>query len=954
MNRSPTWIRDVWGRLFTAPPRAFRRRALLQVTALEDRTTPATFVQSGSNLDLDLNTGSTGLTVASAGATYTLTLSVGTWTSSNITGATGSGTNVLTVTADTFAALNLTDSATGCTVNFSGTGNTYTDDFNVTLNDSPGAVFFTGTTTAFGAANLSINTVNAVVLNGTGVALTSSTGNITLTANVQATPTSGNLDGIGVSGGASIQITGSGALTLQGRGGDDSTGAQLGVAVFNGGQVIGGTGAVTITGTGGASAGIQNFGVYIDGLSQITSAGGNVSVTGAGGGTGASSQNAGLFIGGGSQLSAGGAGTVSVTGTGGAASGAGNHGVSVGSAAITSSGGAVTVTGTAGATGAGIQVAGTGAITTATNGGDLTLTTDAINLITGATVAASAADAVILRPLTPGLGIDLGGAGGGNPLVLTDALLDTITAGTIRIGGTGTGAVTITAPITRSAPTNVVLTGSSVTGAVAGTDLDLNGRTLSFGTGTALASTITGTTPDTGYDQLSVTGSVNLSGVGVSLAGPFVPTVGAVFNLVSATVTVSGSFGPALTTLNSVTLQTGATATTGFVAFPVPVTIGLPPQTMQVGGAPVAVNLSAFFTAPATPVVYTVVGNTSPVTAAANVGGSLLTLTGLAAGTTNITVRLTDANGQFVDSTFTFTVTGATTATPTKLLVSGAGGSGGRISIYNADGSVKVTLTPFAGFAGSVVTANGDVNNDGTPDVIVGTAAGPAHVKVFDGATGTELFSFLAFGGYLGGTRVASGDVNNDGVDDIIVGSATGASHVKVFDGTTGATIRSFFAFADNNGVTVGSGDINGDGFDDIIVGAAAGSSLVRVFNGQNATQLLQFEAFAGFTGGINVAGGDLDGNGRSEVLVGANVNGHVKAFGADGGLRLSFLAYPNFRGAARVGSVDTNGDGKADIVTGVGPGAGPHVKRFDGQTLAELSSFFAFDPSFTGGIFVG
>ena len=57
-----------------------------------------------------------------------------------------------------------------------------------------------------------------------------------------------------------------------------------------------------------------------------------------------------------------------------------------------------------------------------------------------------------------GLGIDLGGAGGGPALVLTDEVLDTIVTGTLRIGDTGTGAIDITAPITRSASATLILT----------------------------------------------------------------------------------------------------------------------------------------------------------------------------------------------------------------------------------------------------------------------------------------------------------------------------------------------------------------------------------------------------------------------------------------------------------------------------------------------------------------
>jgi hypothetical protein len=55
-----------------------------------------------------------------------------------------------------------------------------------------------------------------------------------------------------------------------------------------------------------------------------------------------------------------------------------------------------------------------------------------------------------------------------------------------------------------------------------------------------------------------------------------------------------------------------------------------------------------------------------------------------------------------------------------------------------------------------------------------------------------------------------------------------------------------------------------------------------------------------------------------------------------------------------RVAAGDVNGDGRADIITGAGPGGGPHVRVFDGATLAELDSFFAYNPLFGGGVFVG
>jgi len=53
------------------------------------------------------------------------------------------------------------------------------------------------------------------------------------------------------------------------------------------------------------------------------------------------------------------------------------------------------------------------------------------------------------------------------------------------------------------------------------------------------------------------------------------------------------------------------------------------------------------------------------------------------------------------------------------------------------------------------------------------------------------------------------------------------------------------------------------------------------------------------------------------------------------------------------VAAGDVNGDGRTDIITGTGAGGGPHVRVFDGETLVELTSFFAYDTGFTGGVFV-
>ena len=52
--------------------------------------------------------------------------------------------------------------------------------------------------------------------------------------------------------------------------------------------------------------------------------------------------------------------------------------------------------------------------------------------------------------------------------------------------------------------------------------------------------------------------------------------------------------------------------------------------------------------------------------------------------------------------------------------------------------------------------AGGDVNRDGSADIIVGTDTGSSQVKVFDGITQDAITTFTAFDpGFLGGVFIA-------------------------------------------------------------------------------------------------------------------------------------------------------------------------------------------------------
>jgi hypothetical protein len=160
-------------------------------------------------------------------------------------------------------------------------------------------------------------------------------------------------------------------------------------------------------------------------------------------------------------------------------------------------------------------------------------------------------------------------------------------------------------------------------------------------------------------------------------------------------------------------------------------------------------------------------------------------------------------------------------------------------------------------------------------------------------------------------------------------------------------------------GVRVVTGDVTGDGIDDVVVAAGPGGGPeVKVYDGATWDVVRDFFAYdPGFRGGVNVAVGDVNGDQKADLVVGTGVGGgpDVKVFdGATGGLLDSFFAYePSFRGGVNVAAGDLNGDGRADVVTGTGVGGGPRVQAFDGVTDAPLVDFFAYDPGVRNGVTV-
>lgn len=287
-----------------------------------------------------------------------------------------------------------------------------------------------------------------------------------------------------------------------------------------------------------------------------------------------------------------------------------------------------------------------------------------------------------------------------------------------------------------------------------------------------------------------------------------------------------------------------------------------------------------------------------------------------------------------------------------------------------------VQFTPYAGFQGGVRVATGDINGDGTPDILVATGPGAPSVSVFNGRNPQHLIvSFFAFNpSFTGGVYVATGDVNGDTFVDIIVAAgAGGGPRVRVFDsrnltigqdGQPTEDLYNFLAYDPSftGGVRVAAGDVTGDGTDDIITGAGfGGGPHVKVFDGLTGQEAESFFAFdTGFTGGIFVAAGDVNSDDTDDVIVGAGAapgpggGPHVKVFdGANLSQTLHEFLDVLWPGGVRVASNDADGDGIADIIVAPGPGVPSVLEVYSGRDLKVLHSFFPLGTPFADGLTV-
>lgn len=169
-----------------------------------------------------------------------------------------------------------------------------------------------------------------------------------------------------------------------------------------------------------------------------------------------------------------------------------------------------------------------------------------------------------------------------------------------------------------------------------------------------------------------------------------------------------------------------------------------------------------------------------------------------------------------------------------------------------------------------------------------------------------------------------------------------------------------------SGGIRVATGDLTGDGITDILAATGPGvPAELRLFDGSSPSlapaPLASGAPYGAFSGGLFLAAGDLTGDGRADLVIAPDA-GSLPDFpgiappllifdGTTAGLLVIFWAYePTFTGGVRLALGDVNGDGATDLITSPGPGRPAEIKVY---SAGGLTSFLAYDAAYTGGAYV-
>jgi hypothetical protein len=339
-----------------------------------------------------------------------------------------------------------------------------------------------------------------------------------------------------------------------------------------------------------------------------------------------------------------------------------------------------------------------------------------------------------------------------------------------------------------------------------------------------------------------------------------------------------------------------------------------------------------------------------------------------------VRVAVADVNGDSVPDFVVVTGPG----TPTEFCV---------ISGTNQSSYVIPPTPAFPGSSsftgGGFVTTGNWGYGSGADIVLTPDQGGGPRVVIWALVSGKATVEANFYGitdpNFRGGARAAAGDINGDGTPDLVVTAGYGGGpRVAVFNGadlftTQAKLINDFYAFSPllTNGAYVAVGDVTGSGYADLIFGAGEGGAPeVLVVSGQTlldegarvaiANPLANFYMDGDTTarGGVRVAVKNVVGSNQLAIVAAsgagepATVNVYLGSSlgGADAGEPAIYQTLVPFSSASTVTTASSE-----NVVPSNGQGTSSTTSTGQGSTSSTgQTTTYSVGQTYTDGIYVG